>query len=80
MSFTKQRMSDPFSVDIHCVTFYSLRHLENCFYLHRMNFFYCVIDNTDMFSKTLFVYDCKVLSKPKQPPERPPTCGCIKLK
>lgn len=76
MSLTKQRMADPFFVDICCY----LRYLENCFCLRRMNFFYCVIDNADMFCKTLFVYDSKVLSKPRQPPERPPTCGCIKPK
>lgn len=42
-----------------------------------------MIDNVGMFCKTLLrklVYDSEVPSKPRQPPERPPTCGCIKLK
>lgn len=76
-------MAHPFSVDIHCDAFYSLGDFESYSYLHRMKFFYCMIDNIGMFCKTLLrklVYDSKVPSKPRQPPERPPTCGCIKLK
>lgn len=72
-----------FVVDTHCFAFCDVRDIESYFCLQRRKFFYYMIDNIGVFCKTLLrklVYDSKVPSKAKQSPERPPTCGYIKLK